>query len=71
MIKLYSTHCPFCNVVESKLKEKNISFDIIDDLNEVLAKAKIYNTDTVPFAEIDGQYIPGRELFMKLTQGDL
>jgi hypothetical protein len=29
-ITLYTIHCPACNVLEKKLKNKNICFNIID-----------------------------------------
>ena len=32
MIKLYSTHCPRCTVLEKKLKQKNIEFTVVDDI---------------------------------------
>lgn len=33
MIKLYSTHCPRCNVLVAKLNQKNIKFEEITDIN--------------------------------------
>ena len=32
-IILYTTHCPRCKVLETKLKEKKINYYICDDLN--------------------------------------
>ena len=29
---LYSTHCPKCRVLENKLKEKNISYEEVNDV---------------------------------------
>ena len=29
---LYSTHCPKCCVLEKKLKQKNISYDEVNDI---------------------------------------
>jgi glutaredoxin len=37
MIKLYTTHCPKCNVLKAKLKEKNIQFEEREDIEEILA----------------------------------
>lgn len=30
-IILYTTHCPKCKVLETKLKQLNIDYDVIDD----------------------------------------
>ena len=32
MIKLYSTHCPQCNALETKLNRAGIKYEICDDL---------------------------------------
>lgn len=32
MIKLYTSHCPQCRVVELKLNNKHIPHEIIDDI---------------------------------------
>ena len=32
---LYSTHCPRCNVLEAKLKQKNIPFVENNDVDEM------------------------------------
>lgn len=36
MIKFYTTHCPKCKVLEAKLKEKNIEYITVTDVNEML-----------------------------------
>ncbi len=36
MIKLYSTNCPRCQVLEKKLKEKNINYEIHTDIQEMI-----------------------------------
>lgn len=33
---LYTTHCPMCSVLKSKLQSKNISFQEIDDVDEMM-----------------------------------
>lgn len=50
-IILYSTGCPKCRVLEKKLNEKGISFEIENNI-ETLRKAGIL---TVPVLSIDGQ----------------
>ena len=37
MIKLYSTNCPKCRVLESKMQKKNIEFTTCTDMNEMIA----------------------------------
>ena len=36
MVKLYSTGCPKCRVLEHKLKEKQISYEKCDNVDEML-----------------------------------
>ena len=36
MIRLFSTHCPKCRVLENKLKSLDKEFEIIDDNDEVV-----------------------------------
>lgn len=50
MIKLYSTHCPRCNVITRKLNAKNIQFEEITSLDEM----KALGFQSVPILEVDG-----------------
>jgi glutaredoxin len=36
MITLYSTGCPKCKVLETKLNNKNIEFNVNTDVDEML-----------------------------------
>lgn len=51
---LFSTNCPQCKVLEKKLIQKGIEFEITNDIDELLEKgikrAPILKTD-------DGQYL--------------
>lgn len=47
---LYSTHCPKCNVLEKKLKQKNISYEEVNDIEIMKEKGYL----TVPIIEVDG-----------------
>lgn len=47
---LYSSHCPQCKVLEMKLKQKNIAYEEIDDMDIMQAKG----FKSVPKLEIDG-----------------
>ncbi len=49
-IILYSTHCPKCNVLEKKLKQKNISYEEINDIEIMKEKGYL----TAPVLEVDG-----------------
>lgn len=49
-IILYSTHCPKCDVLEKKLKQKNILYEEVNDIE--IMKEKEYLT--VPVLEVDG-----------------
>ena len=37
-IVLYSTHCPKCKVLETKLKQKGIQYTEIDDVSGLIEK---------------------------------
>ena len=57
MLKLYSTGCPKCKVLKSKLDSKQIEYTIIDDI-EVM-KNKGFNS--LPVLEVDGTMYEFRE----------
>ena len=48
-IRLYTTHCPKCNVLENKLKSKNIDYIEITDTNIMIEKGYM----SVPVLEVD------------------
>lgn len=49
-ITLYSTHCPKCKVLESKLKQKNIVYEEINDIKVMSEKGFM----SVPKLDVDG-----------------
>ncbi len=49
MIKLYSTHCPKCRVLETKLKSKNIQYVEVTDVDEMVKKG----FQAAPILEVD------------------
>lgn len=53
MIKMYSTHCPKCKILETKLNQKNIEYEECNDVDEMLSKG----IETVPVLEVDGQLL--------------
>ena len=48
-IILYSTHCPRCNILENKLKEKNITFEEVNDIEVMESKG----IQAAPALEVD------------------
>lgn len=50
MIKMYTTHCPKCNVLKTKLQITNIEYQEISDTSEM----EDLGIDTVPMLEVDG-----------------
>lgn len=50
-IVLYSTGCPRCNVLETKLKNKGILFEEVNDEDIMINKG----FDSVPILEVDGK----------------
>lgn len=51
MIKLYTIHCPQCNVLKKKLDAASISYTLIDDRNWL--KENGYNL--FPILEVNGK----------------
>ena len=51
MVTLYSTHCPKCKIIEKKLKEKEISYNEINDVDAMLKMG----LTTVPWLNVDGE----------------
>lgn len=49
-VTLYTTHCPKCVVLEKKLTQKNIKFDVVADKKEIMKKGYL----TAPLLEVNG-----------------
>ena len=47
---LYTTGCPKCRILEKKLNEKNVKFEICDDTE----KMKEIGITSVPVLSVDG-----------------
>lgn len=47
----YSTHCSMCNVLEKKLKAKNIGYTEINDVDAMVKKGIM----SAPCLEVDGK----------------
>ena len=48
---LYSTHCPRCNILAQKLKDKNVEFEEVNDI-EIMEEKGIR---VAPMMELDGE----------------
>jgi glutaredoxin-related protein len=48
---LYSTHCPRCAVLEEKLEDADIKFELIEDQDIMQEKGFM----SAPMLEVDGQ----------------
>lgn len=57
MIFLYSNNCPRCAVLEAKLKNKNIEYEKVTNI-EIMQEKGI---DNVPVLEKDGQLMSFNE----------
>lgn len=53
MIVLYTTHCPKCRVLESKLDNKNIEYNICEDINIIQNK----DITALPALEINNEIL--------------
>ena len=51
MITFYTTHCPQCNALKTKLDKKQIQYEICDDKDLMLEKG----FKAAPILEIDNQ----------------
>lgn len=57
MIKLATTHCPKCKVIEKKLFSKGIPFETIDDMNEITRLAESVGLSTAPLLVLDNDEV--------------
>lgn len=53
MIILYTTHCPKCRVIETKLTKKGIAFETNDNVDEMIKLGFKF----APILYVDGQYL--------------
>lgn len=54
---LYSTGCPKCKVLKAKLDSKEIKYDVVDDVDEMLR----LGMTTVPCLGVDGEVLNFKE----------
>ena len=53
MVTLFSTDCPKCLVLEKKLKEKNIDFNVSKDIKEIMN----YGFLTAPVLKVNNDFM--------------
>ena len=53
MVKLYSTHCPQCIMLEGLLKKQKVDFELVNTTPE---KIKEMGFSSVPILEVDGKF---------------
>lgn len=49
MVTLYTTHCPKCIILEKKLQDKNIEYQVCDDVDLMLSKGM----QEAPYLEVE------------------
>jgi len=49
MVTLFTTHCPKCNVLKTKLDQKGVNYTEIDDVDEMLKRG----FETAPVLAVD------------------
>lgn len=57
MIIMYSTNCPKCKILEKKLKEKQIEYNLVTDINKMIE----LGIDTAPMLSKDNELLGFRE----------
>lgn len=55
-IILYSTRCPKCMVVETKLKQLHLNFKVVEDTDTVVAVGKANKINTAPILKVGDKY---------------
>lgn len=53
MITLYSTGCPKCRVIEAKLEQKGIEYQVDNNIDILVEKGFI----SVPVLDVDGEFM--------------
>lgn len=52
MVKLYSTHCPQCIMLENLLKQKKVAYELVKTTPE---EVKAMGFNAVPLLDVDGK----------------
>ena len=71
MIKLYSSHCPQCMIIEQMMNKNKIEFEVIDDEDVYISIAEQNNISSMPFADVDGVVMDIKELRDYIKKGNV
>lgn len=52
-MKLYTTHCPKCKVIERKLEAKGIEYEEVTDIDKIIEVASTIGVNSAPLLETD------------------
>ena len=63
-IRLYSTHCPKCRVIEKKLEQANIKYELIDakDNPKVIEELSALGVRQMPVLMVDDKILGFSEI---------
>ena len=65
-VTLYTTHCPKCRVLEAKLKQKGVKFEVVEDQDVMVEKGFM----EAPMLEVDGKIMDFVEAVIWLNNKD-
>ena len=57
MIKLFSTHCPKCKIIEMKLQQKNIDFVLEENVDEVVEVGRKVGILSAPILQVEDKFL--------------
>lgn len=60
-IVLYTTHCPMCMLVERKLKQKNIHYEEVTDVDKIMELGFSH----VPILQVDDKFFTDTQAIVK------
>lgn len=58
MVKLYSTHCPQCIMLDNVLKQKKVNYELVKTTMEDIASMGF---SSAPLLEVDGKILNFKE----------
>lgn len=64
-VVLYTTHCPRCEVLASKLSSAAISYEVVEDTEVMLSKGIM----SAPMLEVDGSMLEFKQAVDWVNKG--
>lgn len=52
-MKLYTTHCPKCKVIEKKLAMRGMEYEEVTDMDKIMEAASLIGVNSAPLLETD------------------